>query len=134
MIERALHRGEVDGGLAGAGDAVEQVGAKSARGKLPRNLIQCLLLLRIQCEGLRLQSAEMEGQRPLLESDKLAADQSVQCRGGHRQRPQHRDRQGAAGSCERSQDGLLIFVQLRQAGDVHEYGVSLALTANQRRQ
>ncbi len=84
-IECPLHRRHIHRSLAGAGDAVEQVCAKASVGELLRKGVKCLLLLRIQREGLRPQTAQMEGKRPVFHADEFTAHECAQCGRGYRQ-------------------------------------------------
>ena len=123
-IERPLHRCHIHRRLARAGDAVEQVRAKSAICQLPRYGVKCLLLLRIQCEGLGAQTAQVEGQRPIFHANEFAAHQCAQGGRRYRQCAQHRNRQRAAGSGERRENRLLVLIQLRQTLHVHQHRVA----------
>ena len=84
-IERALHGGEVDGGFAGAGDAVEQDGAEGALGEgegdvgegFGLGLVEGVLVGVLFTVGE--DAAEVEVFGGVFDGDEVALDERGQC-------------------------------------------------------
>ncbi len=125
-VERATHGREVDRGFTGAGDAVQQKGTESTRLYGFGDGGEGGLLRRVQRvigrEGVKVGEMKIGG--ALLDADQLAFDQSGERGGRHVEAVKFGDGQLAVGAGQLGEDGLLIFVELRQTHTFDENRVA----------
>ena len=119
LVESAAHGGEIDGGLAGAGDAVEQMRAEFGGFDRGGDGVEGGLLGVVEgVLGARQpgEMREVEVRGAVFDADEVALDQRGERGRGNGEAAELGDGELVGGSSELGEDGLLVVVELRQAG------------------